>query len=81
MIPKEGRYSIKHTINLGNYESIVVEHSVLFDMVESTDIVGAWAEARHQVDLSLSEDLKRAAQVTSFDSSQTYIHDWIEEVY
>lgn len=82
MTPKEGRYSVKHTIKMSQYESIVVEQSVLFDIGEDDGTVAnAFADARSHIDTALELDLKRAAQCTSYGDDESYVHEWIEEVY
>jgi hypothetical protein len=82
MKPKEGRYSVKHTVKMSQYESVVFEHSVLFDILpeESYTVTKAFADARSHMDSAIKQDLERAAQCTSYGTDETYIHDWIEEV-
>jgi hypothetical protein len=78
---KEGRYTIQHTINMGNYENVKLEHTVLFDIDEAAGSVEeAFATARSHIDKALATDLERVAQCTALSAAETYIHDWIEEV-
>jgi hypothetical protein len=88
MIIKQGQYTITHTVNMGNYENVKVEHSLLFDLegipgsVEALEgVEGAFAAARSHIDKAIKADLERAAQCTALGTDDTYIHEWIEEVY
>jgi hypothetical protein len=82
MKPKEIRYGIKHTVRLSQYESVVIDQSMLFDMLEDTGSVqSAFATARSHIDEAIRQDLERAAQCTAYGEDDTYVHQWIEEVY
>lgn len=81
---KEARYTITHTINMGNYENVKVEHSLLFDIGDEEGTVNvseAFADARSHIDKAIKADLGRAAQCTALGTDDTYVHEWIDEVY
>lgn len=82
--PKEGRYSVRHVIKMSPYESVTLEHSLLFDFAESDGTVAvsqAFADARSHIDEAIKPDLERAAQCTAYGADETYVHEWIDEVY
>jgi hypothetical protein len=79
---KEVRYTVAHTINMGNYENIKVEASLLLDLsADSGSFASAFAAARSHIDEAIKQDLERAAQCTALAADDTYIHEFIEEVY
>jgi hypothetical protein len=80
-VTMEARYGIKHLIRMGEYESLTIEASLLFDVNEGETVESVYAVARDNIDRALGPDLKRAEELTAFDSNGTYIHDWVEEVY
>lgn len=82
MIIKEGRLSVKHTVNLGNYSSVSFEHSVLFD-IEGNEgsVTDVFADARSHIDDASKADLERARLYTALGAEEVYVHEWIEEIY
>jgi hypothetical protein len=82
MTPKECRYTVMHTINMGNYENLRFEASVTFDLAADADsIQSAFVTARSHIDEAIQQDLERAAQCTALTDDETYIHSWNEEIY
>ena len=78
----QAKYGVKHIVKMGDYgERIEIEASLVFDIPEGGTVESNYQVARDNLDRAIRPDLERAERFTAFDKDDTYIHEYVEDVY